>query len=175
MGGGCAVVGDDLYIYARGPKGNAPHFHDAGGSTGLATLRRDGFASMDAGADEGVLVTRPVRFNGRHLFVNVDCDSGELLTEILGEDGDVIALFSREHCERIQADKTICQVRWAGVRDLSELAGKTVRFRFHLRQGRLYGFWVSPDESGASHGYVAAGGPGFTGPTDTVGSAAYSQ
>jgi len=30
--------------------------------------------------------------------------------------------------------------------------------------------WVSPDRSGASHGYVAAGGPEFTGPTDTVGS-----
>jgi hypothetical protein len=35
--------------------------------------------------------------------------------------------------------------------------------------GRLYSFWVSPDASGASYGYVAAGGPGFTGPTDTVG------
>jgi len=30
-------------------------------------------------------------------------------------------------------------------------------------------YWVSPDKSGASHGYVGAGGPGFTGPTDTVG------
>jgi len=48
-----------------------------------------------------------------------------------------------------------------------------VRFRFHLRLGALYSFWVSPDASGASHGYVAAGGPGFTGPTDTVGTAAY--
>ena len=41
--------------------------------------------------------------------------------------------------------------------------------RFTLRRGRLYAFWVSPERSGASHGYVAAGGPGFTGPTDTVG------
>ncbi|MDY0169522.1 MAG: hypothetical protein RBS80_23470 [Thermoguttaceae bacterium] len=29
--------------------------------------------------------------------------------------------------------------------------------------------YFSPDASGAGHGYVAAGGPGFTGPTDTVG------
>jgi hypothetical protein len=35
--------------------------------------------------------------------------------------------------------------------------------------GSLYAFWVSPESTGASHGYVAAGGPGFTGPTDTVG------
>jgi len=49
------------------------------------------------------------------------------------------------------------------------LAGHVVRFRFCLTNGRLYSFWVSPNESGASCGYVAAGGPGFTGPTDTVG------
>jgi hypothetical protein len=46
-----------------------------------------------------------------------------------------------------------------------------VRFRFHLRQGSLYAFWVSPERNGASHGYVAGGGPGFSGPTDTVGQA----
>ena len=49
------------------------------------------------------------------------------------------------------------------------LAGRPVRFRFHLRHGKLYSFWVSPDESGASRGYVAAGGPGFPGAVDTVG------
>jgi hypothetical protein len=42
-----------------------------------------------------------------------------------------------------------------------------------LRNAALYAFWVTPDESGASHGYVAGGGPGLTGPTDTEGIAAY--
>lgn len=51
----------------------------------------------------------------------------------------------------------------------SPLAGTPVRFRFNLRSEKLYAFWVSPEESGASHGYVAAGGPGFTGPIETVG------
>lgn len=36
--------------------------------------------------------------------------------------------------------------------------------------GQLYSFWVSPDLTGASDGYVAAGGPGFTTAIDTVGS-----
>jgi hypothetical protein len=44
-----------------------------------------------------------------------------------------------------------------------------VQFRFYLKSGKLYAFWISDKESGASNGYVAAGGPGFTGPTDTVG------
>ncbi len=62
---------------------------------------------------------------------------------------------------------------WAtGRHGVGALAGTTVRFRFHLQKGKLYAFWVSPDASGASRGYVAAGGSGFTGPTDTVGAAA---
>jgi hypothetical protein len=57
--------------------------------------------------------------------------------------------------------------------DLSKWSGQRLRFRFTLRNGALYAFWVTPDESGASHGYVAAGGPGFTGSTDTEGIRAY--
>lgn len=44
-----------------------------------------------------------------------------------------------------------------------------VKFRFHLKKSRLFAFWVSPEKSGASHGYVAAGGPGFTGLVDDRG------
>ena len=56
--------------------------------------------------------------------------------------------------------------------DLSALAGQPVRFRFELTNGYLYAFWVSKDESGRSDGYLAGGGPGYIGPTDTVGRAA---
>jgi len=175
VGGGCLVVGDKLYFYASGRKGDAPHFHDAGGSTGLATLRRDGFASMNAGDEGGTLTTRPVRFRGRHLFVNADAASGELWVEVLDEHGEVVAPFSRANCQPIREDATHQAVRWRGSKDLSQAAGKPVKLRFHLTKGRLYAFWVSPEASGASQGYVAAGGPGFTGPTDTVGSAAASR
>ena len=136
-------------------------------------LRRDGFASMDAGKAPGVLTTRPVRFTGKYLFVNADADGGELRVEVLGADGKVIEPLTRQNCVAVTADKTLQRVTWKGVKDLSTVAGTPVRFRFHLRNGRLYAFWVSPEKNGASRGYVAAGGPGFTGPTDTVGSAAY--
>ncbi len=52
---------------------------------------------------------------------------------------------------------------------LSTLRDKPVRFRFHLRDGRMYSFWVSAAASGASRGYVAAAASGFAGPTDTIG------
>lgn len=168
VGGGCLVVGDRLFFYFTGrakPKGQ----WDADAATGLAFLRRDGFASMDADEKGGTLTTRPVRFEGKHLFVNLACPKGEFRAEVLGADGEPIAPFTADTCAPLACDRTLVAVSWKGADDLSALSGRPVRFRFHLRSGSLYAFWVSPDPSGASRGYVAAGGPGFTGPTDTPG------
>jgi hypothetical protein len=128
---------------------------------------------MRAFTTEGTLTTRPVRFQGRYCFVNADADEGTLCVEILDADNQVIQPFSRINCTAMRDDRTLQRVRWRGAEDLSALTGKPVRFRFYLTAGDLYAFWVSPDKSGASHGYVAAGGPGFTGAADTVGRAAY--
>jgi hypothetical protein len=165
------VVGDLLYFYHSGRAGSPERRErrDGGGATGLATLRRDGFASLDAGPDGGTLTTRPVRFAGKHLFVNADVASGELTAEVLDERGKVVDGLTRAVCVPVRADKTLQAVTWkAG--DLARVGGRPVRFRFHLKKsGRLYAFWVSPEKTGASHGYVAAGGPGLRGPADTTG------
>ena len=167
VGGGCLVVGDRLFFYASGRNAKED-------TTGLAFLRRDGFASMQADDEEGTLTTRPVRFRGKFLFVNAAIeDDGKLEIETLDREGNVIPRFQRQDCHSIHEDKTLIPVRWNDAEDLSSIAGQPVRFRFHLKQGALYSFWVSPDDTGASHGYVAAGGPGFTGLADTVGKKAY--
>ena len=90
--------------------------------------------------------------------------------EVLDRGGEVIAPFAVDNCVPLTVDKTSHRVEWKGGADLSSVAGEPVKFRFHLRLGELYSFWVSPDESGASHGYVGAGGPGYTSFVDTVGS-----
>jgi hypothetical protein len=143
----------------------------AGGGTGLATLRRDGFASMDSGADSGALTTRAVAFNGEYLFVNCDARDGELRVEVLGTDGKVLAPYESKNCVPIRTDGTRQRVSWNGVENLARLKNRPVSFRFHATNSKLFSFWVSPNKFGASNGYVAAGGPGFTGPTDTVGAA----
>jgi hypothetical protein len=171
-GGCCLVVGDKLYFYVSGRK-RTDLFRDGWGSTGLGTLRRDGFASMDAGPAGGTLTTRPIRFAGSHLYVNAASDRGELRVEVLTQGGEVVEPFAAGNCVPLCADQTQQAVHWTGATDLSALAGRPVRFRFHLQRGQLYAFWVSPDQSGASYGYIAAGGPGFSGPRDTVGQAAH--
>ncbi len=169
-GGGCLVVRDKLFFYVSGRSGVRGSPASGVSSTGLALLRRDGFASMAAGELEGTLTTRPVSFGGRYLFVNVDALAGELRVEVLGQNGKVIAPFSRANCIPLHGDKTLHAIQWTHAKNLAALSRRPVKFRFWLRQGRIYAFWVSPDQTGASHGYVAAGGPGFTCATDTVGS-----
>jgi hypothetical protein len=162
-GGGCLVVGDQLYFYHSGRAGHPGEkaSRDGGGSTGLAILRRDGFVSLDAADREETLTTRPVRFSGKHLFVNVDAPEGELSVEVLDEEDRGVPGLSRADCVPIRGDRTRQAVVWKKS-DLSAVAGKAVRFRFHLKKGSLYSFWVSRQPSGASGGYVAAGGPGLT-------------
>ena len=172
-GGGCLVVGDKLYIYFSG-RSLSRDFWDGSANSGLAILRRDGFASMDAGDVPGVLTTRPVRFRGKRLFVNAAAARGQLQVEILDPQGAVHPPFSLANCEPIAADKTLLEVKFRGADDLSALAGSPVRLRFHLRNGSLYSFWISPDARGASGGYVAAGGPGLAAPVDDAGIAAYA-
>jgi len=176
-GGCCLVVGDRLYFYVSGRRG-VPGTTDPGAcSTGLATLRRDGFVSMSDRDDgrgvsraepalpRGTLITRPVRFSGRFLFVNASV-TGELRVEILDREGRTIEPFSADRCGPISGDATRMAISWEGVHDVSALAGRPVRFRFSLRNGDLYAFWVSASASGASRGYVSAGGPGFSEPVD---------
>jgi hypothetical protein len=179
-GGGCLVVGDRLHFYCSGRRG-VPGSNDPGiCSTGLATLRRDGFASMGSPASpSGVtrlepspaadtLITRPVTFSGKYLFVNLEAPDGALRVEVLDRGGKVIPAYAAAHAIPVRGDSTRARVTWTTTPDLAAVAGQPVRFRFTLTHGRLYSFWVSASSVGASQGYVAAGGPGFTGPADTM-------
>lgn len=164
-GGCCLVVGDELYFYHSGRAGKPDAAdgkgRDGAGSTGLAVLRRDGFASLDAGDKPGTVTTRPLTFSGKHLFVNADARDGKLTAEVIGGDGKAMDGLSAADCVAVRADKTRQAVGWkAG--DLAAAAGKPVRLRFHLRNARLFAFWVSGGKTGASGGYVAAGGPDLT-------------
>jgi hypothetical protein len=169
VGGVLLVVRDRIFIYYGGFSGQAPKGPDmyAGGATGVAFLRRDGFASMDAPAAGGILTTRKLRFSGAHLFANVDASRGELKAEVLDAAGRPIPPFTLENSLAVKANSTRQLLQWRGATDLAKLAGKELRVRFHLRDGQLYSFWVSPEAAGFSAGYVAAGGPEFRGPVDS--------
>ncbi len=174
-GGCCLVMGDRLYFYVSGRQGVPGTNMPGECSTGLATLRRDGFASLGDEWPSGVprvvskspgsLTIRPVRFSGRHLFVNASVDDA-LRVEVLNAAGRVIEPFTLDRCVPIKGDGTRLAVTWTGGPSLAGLAGQIIRFRFTLSRARLYAFWVSRSATGQSRGYVAAGGSGYSRPSD---------
>ena len=105
------------------------------GAVCLAVLRRDGFVSLDAGEEEGELITKPFRWSGRSLHVNVDAAGGELRAQVLGADGSELATSLP-----VNGDQTDARVIWSqGEAGLQE--GQEVRLRFKLRNASFYSFW----------------------------------
>ncbi|MCH2373874.1 MAG: hypothetical protein MK538_06795, partial [Planctomycetes bacterium] len=144
--------GDELWFYYSSAKyrgrapGSKPPF-DAGGIC-LAKLRLDGFVSLDAGATEGSVLTKPLRWSGTRLWLNTDASGGEVRVEVLDTSGAPIdPKFSREQAVPLNSDGVRLPVRWKSGSDLSELQGKAVRLRFWLRHARLYAFWPEGDRS----------------------------
>lgn len=146
--GVCLVKEDEIWFPYTGYSGIAPNGHRGmytGAAVGMAILRRDGFASMDAYAKGGMLTTEAVAFNGRHLHVNAAV-KGRLAVEVLDESGQVIAPYTKENSEVFQGDKTNTVIRWKGAPTLDAVRGTPVRFRFHLKDGSLYSFWTEQKE-----------------------------
>jgi hypothetical protein len=130
-GGGCLIAKDRLFFYYSGRKGNpgSGQHPEAGGSTGLAFLRRDGFASMNGDRAGGTLTTRLLRFRGNYLFVNADLSAGELRVEVLDAAGNPIGPLGLDQSTPIRGDRIAHLVTWKTHRNLSPVSAKEVRFR----------------------------------------------
>lgn len=141
-------VGEKLHIYYRGmanrhkPYEGKDEAYRTGGGIGLATLRADGFASLDASYDGGRVTTKPFRTNGRQLRVNAKSDFGRLWAEVLDAEGKPIPGFTREECQVTQADRVDHAVLWQKNENLASLRGRPVRLRFYLENARLYSYRI---------------------------------
>lgn len=161
--GGVIVYDDEIRIYysaisnqyqdENGQTVTGPY---VGGSIGYATLRRDGFASMNG---SGTLTTKPltVTKDVRYLFVNADVANGSLKAEITDLDGNVLEGYSANDCIAMTGDSCCSMMTWKNAENLSFLQNKGFKIRFVMENGELYSFWLSADPEGASGGAMAAG------------------
>ncbi len=140
-------MGDELWIYYFGDNRDHDSNIDplAGGQhrtgIGRAVLRLDGFVSADADYTGGELTTPPLRFSGKRLELNLDTSGGgSAEAEVLDADGKPLAGFARADAIAINGNSVRMPVRWRNGDDVSPLAGKPVRLRFHLRDCKLYAF-----------------------------------
>ena len=136
------TVGDQIFLYYGGV--NGPHtgqkfkrierVHKP--MLGLATLRRDGFVSLDAGKEEGYLLTKPLTIDNQELHINVDASCGYLVIIITDDQGDQIDGYTSPH---ITGDHLNLNVTFD--RPIKELMGKKVRLKFQLKKSSLYSYW----------------------------------
>jgi len=103
------------------------------------TLRLDGFVSVNAGWKGGELLTRPLRFKGNRLGLNFATSAaGSIRVEIQDAEGAPIPGFTLDDCADVFGDAIDRTVEWKGGSDVSDLAGRTVRLRFTLKDADLY-------------------------------------
>jgi hypothetical protein len=151
------VVGDELWFYygasgwghhdwySRGiSEGlDVPEARDVGRvsfNLGLATMRLDGFCSLDAGTvREGVVVTRPLVSSGTRLVVNAACGpKGSLRAEIVNSLDEPYPGFTKGECDAFTGDSVRHELSWGGKKDIPVDGRRKVRF--YMRDVRLYTF-----------------------------------
>ena len=133
-------VHDEMLAEMRARTKNGGRKYSPGG-IGLATLRLDGWVSVDGGADGGALTTKPVVFEaGGKLVINAEAPDGSVAVAVLDGAGGPVVGFGAGDCDAFSGDEIRYVVTWGGKSDVSALAGKAVMLRFHLKDAKLYSF-----------------------------------
>jgi hypothetical protein len=103
------------------------------------TLRTDGFVSVRAPYGGGEMLTRPIRFAGKHLDVNYATSAaGGIRVEIQDAAGKPLPGFTLGDAVELIGDEIEHTVAWRQGTDVSKLAGQPVRLRFVMKEADLY-------------------------------------
>lgn len=115
------------------------HYELPSGHVRRYALRTDGFVSLHAPYEGGQAVTKPLKFQGKELVLNLSTSAaGSIRVEIQDFGGDPIPGFSLSDCPEIIGDKVEQVVNWTEGSDVSRLEGQPVRLRFVMKDADLY-------------------------------------
>ena len=122
----------------------------------LATLRKDGFVSLNANRS-GELTTQPLRLSGpEHSFNYSAAPNGSIRVEVCGVNGGAVPGFTRSECQPLTGDHLDRAVRWNATTSLAAIDNRSVYLRILLNQAELYSLRCR-----------GASGNGKTTPSDT--------
>lgn len=123
----------ELSVYVQRNYGQPGHFLER------LRLRLDGFASVRAPYDGGVMLTRPLRFLGKSLYLNYSTSAaGQIQVEILDEAAKPIPGYAAADCDLLIGDEIDRKVTWKKNDDLTTLQGKTIQLRFIMKDADLF-------------------------------------
>jgi hypothetical protein len=106
-------------------------------------MRLDGFASLHGGYAPGHATTKPLVLSGNTLLVNLATSSiGYVKITILDEGGGELPGFGEADAEELAGDEIDRPVKWTSGKGITELAGRTVRLKFYVRDADVYSFGV---------------------------------
>ena len=108
-------------------------------AVGLAKLRLDGYVSLSASYDGGSVTSVPVVLGGDTLYLNAAARFGEIVVEVLGQDGKAVPSGVSKPVTGDGVDLEVC---WPAGTPKALLAGDTVQLRFKIRNARLYAYCV---------------------------------
>ncbi len=125
-------------------------------------IREDGFTSLDATAD-GYVLTKPLRFKGSSLYVNVGVlpggnddsraswkgifndnpnSDGHFRVEVLDKGGSPIGGYDASSSKLSPTGGVYQEVSWGANQNVNGLRGKEVRVKFIFSRARLYSFKI---------------------------------
>ncbi len=116
------------------------------GGIGVATLRRDGWVSLDLVYGGGEIVTHPLLVppataddDTPRLLLNTNAFTGDVRVTIQTPDGAPVPGF--ENSNNLHGDFLRGEVTWPRGRTLAELVGRRIQLRIRGRLARVYSFW----------------------------------
>jgi len=105
----------------------------------LYRIRMDGFSSVKSDYKEGVLVTKPIKFNGDKLEINYSTSAGGyMFVQILDENNNLIKGISNSISDKLVGDEISGIVTWNGSQELPSTKGKPIRLRISMKEADLY-------------------------------------
>jgi hypothetical protein len=106
---------------------------------GLATLRRDGFVSLDANDDEGGVITTPFDCPGGKLHINADATGGSVRAVLLDADDQPLPGF--EQSAPVEGDQLAAHIHWPD--GAAPVVSQPVRLQLTARNAKLYSYWFT--------------------------------
>ena len=122
------------WIYYMG--GDGPHSGDRDSAMGLATMRKDGFASLSG---TGSVTTVALTVTGATLRVTADFSSQQGMLR-LGVSGPSAGPLDPSLCDPVTSNSTDAPVSFHAGANFSALVGRTVALRIEMQDAIVYTF-----------------------------------